>query len=70
MYWTRLDSDNMSMKKEVIKKFEFSSFEDAENTIYRFIAFYNKERVHFAIDYRRPSKVLYFCDLTFQRSHC
>ena len=39
------------------RRFEFSSFEDAENTISRFTAFYNNERLHSAIDYRTPRKV-------------
>ena len=30
------------------------SFEDAENTISRFIEFYNDERLHSAIDYKAP----------------
>ena len=41
----------------MIRRFEFSSFEDAENTISRFIAFYNNERLHSAIDYKTPKKV-------------
>ena len=31
---------------------EFSSFEDAENTISGFISFYNNERLNSAVDYR------------------
>ena len=30
---------------------------DAENTISRFITFYNNERLHSAIDYRTPGEV-------------
>jgi putative transposase len=48
---------NSILEKEVIRKFEFSSFEDAENTIFRFITFYNNERLHSAIDYRTPMEV-------------
>ena len=34
-----------------------SSFEDAEHTIFRFVSFYNDERLHFAIYYRTPREV-------------
>ena len=53
----RIKSFNSILDKEVIRKFEFSSFEDAENTISRFIAFYNNERLHSAIDYRIPREL-------------
>ena len=36
-----IESFNSILEKEVIRRFEFSSFEDAENTTSRFIAFYN-----------------------------
>ena len=45
------------LEKEVIRRFEFSSFRDAESTITRFIPFYNDERLHSAIDYRTPGDV-------------
>ncbi len=41
----------------MIRRFESSSFEDADNTLERFIAFYNNERLHFAIGYRAPKEV-------------
>ena len=41
----------------MIGKFEFSSFENAENTISRFIEFYNDERLYSAIDYKAPREV-------------
>ncbi|MFG1519489.1 MAG: integrase core domain-containing protein [Thermoplasmataceae archaeon] len=41
----------------MIRRFEFSSFEDAESTISRFIEFYNNERLHSAIDYKAPREV-------------
>ena len=53
----RIESFNSILDKEVIRKFEFSSFEDAENTISRFIEFYNNERLHSATDYRTPREV-------------
>jgi transposase InsO family protein len=45
------------LEKEVIRRFEFSSFEDVDNTISSFIEFYNSERLHSAIDYRTPMEV-------------
>ena len=52
-----IESFNSISEKEVIRRFEFSSFEDAYNTISRFIEFYNSERLHSAIDYRTPREV-------------
>ena len=52
-----IESFNSILKKEVIRRFEFSSFEDAENTTFRVIAFYNNERLHSAIDYRTPREL-------------
>ena len=49
-----IESFNSILEKEVIGRFEFSSFENAENTISRFIEFYNDERLHSAIDYKAP----------------
>ncbi len=52
-----IESFNSILEKEVIRRFEFSSFEDAMGTIFRFIEFYNNERLHSAIDYRAPREV-------------
>ena len=41
----------------MIRRFEFSSLENAENTISRFIEFYNNERLQSAIDYKAPREV-------------
>ena len=41
----------------MIRRFEFSSFRDADNTMSRFIEFYNNERLHSAIDYKAPGVV-------------
>ena len=41
----------------MIRRFEFSSFEDADDTIDRFIAFYNNVRLHSAIDYKAPREM-------------
>ena len=52
-----IESFNSILEKEVIRRFEFPSFENAENTISRFIEFYNNERLHSAIDYKAPREV-------------
>ena len=52
-----IESFNSILEKEVIRRFEFSSFEDAMGTIERFIAFYNNERLHSAINYKTPKEV-------------
>ena len=52
-----IESFNSILEKEVIRRFEFSSFENAESTISRFIEFYNNERLHSAIDYKAPREV-------------
>ena len=52
-----IESFNSILEKEVIRRFKFSTFEDAENTIFRFIEFYNNERLHSAIDYKAPREV-------------
>ena len=52
-----IESFNSILEKEAMRKFEFSSFKDAESTISGFIEFYNSERLHSAIDYRTPREV-------------
>ena len=52
-----IESFNSILEKEVIRRFEFSSLENAENTISRFIEFYNNERLHSAIDYGKTREV-------------
>ena len=49
-----IESFNSILEREVIKRFEFESFGDAEATINRFVDFYNNERIHSAIGYRTP----------------
>ena len=52
-----IESFNSILEKEVIRRFEFSSFEDADSTLDRFIAFYNNGRLHSAINYKTPKEV-------------
>ena len=48
------ESFNSMLEKEVIRKFEFDGFRDAEQTISRFISFYNNERLHSGAGYISP----------------
>ena len=46
-----IESFNSILEREVIRRFEFESFEEAQSTIDRFVVFYNNERLHSAIGY-------------------
>ena len=52
-----IESFNSILEREVIRRFEFESFGDAEATINRFVAFYNSERIHSAIGYKTPREM-------------
>ena len=52
-----IESFNSILEREVIRRFEFSSFEDARSTVERFIDFYNADRLHSAIGYMTPREV-------------
>ena len=52
-----IESFNSILEKEVIRRFEFSSFKNTENTISRFIEFYNDEKLHSAIDYKASMEI-------------
>ena len=52
-----IESFNSILEKEVVRRFEFSSVKDADDTISRFIEFYNNERLPSAIGYKAPRKV-------------
>ena len=54
---THIESFNSIQEREVIRRFEFSSFEDTRSTVERFIDFYNTDRLHSAIDYKTPREV-------------
>ena len=49
-----IESFNSILEREVIRRFEFESFEEAQSTIDRFVVFYNNERLHSAIGYITP----------------
>jgi putative transposase len=45
------------LEREVIRRFEFDSIEEAESTVRRFVDFYNNERLHTAIGYITPREI-------------
>ena len=52
-----IESFNSILEREVIRRFEFESFGDAEATVGRFVEFYNDRRLHSAIGYCTPREV-------------
>jgi len=46
-----IESFNSILEREVIRGFEFESFEEAESTISRYVDFYNNGRLHSGIGY-------------------
>ena len=51
-----IKSFNSIPEREVIRRFKFESFGDAEETINRLVEFYNNDRIHSAIGYRAPGE--------------
>ena len=43
-----IESFNSILEREVIRRLEFESFEEAKSTIGRYVDFYNNERSHSA----------------------
>ena len=52
-----IESFNSILEREVIRRFEFDSIEEAESTVRRFVDFYNNERLHTAIGYITPREM-------------
>ena len=52
-----IESFNSILEREVIRRFEFESFEEAQSTVGRFVDFYNNERLHTAIGYITPREM-------------
>jgi len=52
-----IESFNWILEREVIGRFEFESFEEAESTISRYVDFYNNERLHNTIGYITPREM-------------
>ena len=45
---------NSILEREVIRRLEFESFEEAKSTFGRYVDFYNNERLHSVIRYITP----------------
>jgi putative transposase len=52
-----IESFNSILEREVIRRFEFESYDEAKSTIGRFVDFYNNERLHAAIGYITPKEM-------------
>jgi len=52
-----IESFNSILEREVIRRFEFESFDEAESTISRFVYFYNNGRLHTGIGYITPKEM-------------
>ncbi|QRF76486.1 putative transposase OrfB [Thermoplasmatales archaeon] len=56
-----IESFNSILEREVIRRFEFEAFEEADSTIERFVDFYNNERLHTGIGYITPREMNLKC---------
>ena len=63
-----IESFNSIPEREVIRRFEFESLEEAESTIDRFSDFYNNERLHSAIGYITPREMNKKCMEEIQKA--
>ena len=63
-----IESFNSILEREVIRRFEFESFEEAQSTIDRFVDFYNNERLHTAIGYITPREMNKKCMEKIQKA--
>ena len=63
-----IESFNSILEREVIRRFEFESFEEAESTMDRFVDFYNNERLHSAIGYITPREMNKKCMEKIQKA--
>ena len=63
-----IESFNSILEREVIRRFEFESFEEAESTMDRFVDFYNNERLHSAIGYITPREMNKKCMEEIQKA--
>ena len=63
-----IESFNSILEREVIRRFEFESFEEAESTIRRYVDFYNNERLHSAIGYITPKEMNKRCMEKIQKA--
>ena len=56
-----IEAMNSIIGRELIRRFEFDSLEDAKNIIDRYMMFYNSERIHSAIKYKTPKEMYEKC---------
>ena len=63
-----IESFNSILERELIRRFEFESFEEAQSAIDRFVVFYNNERLHSAIGYITPGKINKKCMEKIQKA--
>ena len=63
-----IESFNSILEREVIRRFEFESFEEAQSTIDRFVVFYNNDRLHTAIECITPKKMNKKCIEEIQKA--
>ena len=63
-----IESFNSILEREVIRRFEFESFEEAKSTIGRYVDFYNNERLHSAIGYITPREMNRKCMEKIQKA--
>lgn len=52
-----IEAMNSIIERELIRRFEFDSLEDAKNIIDRYMMFYNGERIHSATGYMTPREM-------------
>ncbi|OWP56912.1 MAG: hypothetical protein B2I17_03410 [Thermoplasmatales archaeon B_DKE] len=55
------NSQNQSLKGEIIRRFELDIFEEADATKERFVDFYNNKRSHTGIGYVTPGEMNLKC---------
>ena len=63
-----IESFNSILEREVIRRFEFESFEEAKSTIDRFVDLYNNERLHTGIGYITPREMNKKCMEKIQKA--
>jgi len=63
-----IESFNSILEREVIRRFEFESFEEAESTISRYVDFYNNGRLHSGIGYITTRKMNKKCMERIQKA--
>ena len=63
-----IESFNLILEREVRRRFEFESFEEAKSTIVKYVDFYNNERLHSTIGYITPGEMNMKCMERIQKA--